>query len=422
MQYIKIKGNKKLSGSIKVSGAKNSVVALICAALLADDVVYLDNVPNISDVHTLIEILTEIGCKVTYDNEEMMIDSRNLEYSRITSEAVHKMRASYYLMGAYIARFGKVEFPFPGGCNLGPRPIDLHLFAFERLGCKVSIEDGIYKCKTKNLKGGRVFLDFASVGATINAMIAATTAEGITTIENAAEETEIVDVANFLNSMGAKVRGAGTSMISIEGVSNLKGSRHTVVPDRIVAGTYVLIGALTSKKLRVENLIPMHIESLLAKLENAGVKFEIGDDYVEVHGLGNYKAFDTTTQTYPGFPTDLQQPLSVFLTQCEGMSSLTETIFTDRMRHVDYLNKMQANIKLSDNTAVIMGPTQLYGNTVVATDLRGGMCLVMAGLIAKGETYISEIDHILRGYENIIEILNSIGADVSIVDELPSKA
>ncbi len=423
MEVIKINGGKKLFGEVNIRGAKNSVVGLICAALLTDDVVVLENVPNISDVDTLIEIITELGCKVTYTPEELVIDSRGLSYCAVTSAAVGKMRASYYLMGTFISRFHEVEFSFPGGCDLGPRPIDLHLFGFEKLGCDITTENGVYHCKAKKLLGTKVFLDFASVGATINIMLAAVLADGVTTIENAAEEPEIVDIANFLNSMGAKVRGAGTSVIRIEGVANLSKTRHAVIPDRLVAGSYIILGALQSKSLKVNNIIPMHLDSLIAKLETSGVKLEIGDDYIKVFGGKNYKAFDTVTQTYPGYPTDLQQPLSVFLTQVKGMSVITETIYSSRFRHINYLNKMNANIKLSDASAIIMGPTKLIGNKVVATDLRASISLVLAGLIADGETIISNIHHLVRGYDNIIENLTALGADIEIiqVDEVSSS-
>lgn len=412
MSRIKINGGKVLNGEIKISGAKNSVVALICASVLSDEVVYLDSVPNISDVRTLIEILRTVGCVVEYKDEELMIDPRNVKNIMIPEMLANQLRASYYFLGSFLGKFNSVEFGLPGGCNLGARPIDLHLFGFERLNCKVEQVEGKYLIGTDNLEGNKIFLDFASVGATINIMLAAVKANGQTIIENAAEEPEIVDVANFLNSMGAKVRGAGTSVIRIEGVESLGKTRHQVVPDRIQAGTYILLGALCCEKLVVKNVIGLHLDSLLSKLDYAGVRFEVNNDEIVVYGRGKYKAFDIMTQTYPGFPTDLQQPLTTFLTQCEGMGTVTETIYTERFRHIDYLNSMGANIKRGNESAVVMGATKLHGNKVVATDLRASSALVLAGLIAEGETTILEVEHLIRGYDDIVAKLKNIGADI----------
>lgn len=412
MSEIVIKGGKTLSGEIRISGAKNSVVALICASVLSDDVVYLESVPNISDVRTLIEILKHLGCIVSYENEELMIDPRNVKNIAIPEDLANQLRASYYFLGAFLGKFNNVEFGMPGGCNLGARPIDLHLFGYKRLNCDVKQEDGKYIISTDSLEGNKVFLDFASVGATINIMLAAVKAKGLTVIENAAEEPEIVDVANFLNSMGAKVRGAGTGVIRIEGVESLGSTRHAVVPDRIQAGTYILLGAMCCDKLVVKNVISLHLDSLLSKLDYAGVRFEVHNDDIIIFGKGKYKSFDIRTQTYPGFPTDLQQPLTTFLTQCEGVGKVTETIYTERFRHVDYLNSMGADIKHVNNSAIIMGPTPLSGNKVVATDLRASSALVLAALAAEGQTTILEVEHLIRGYDDIVNKLKNIGAEI----------
>ncbi len=412
MSKIKINGGKTLNGEIKISGAKNSVVALICASVLSDDVVYLDSVPDISDVKTLMKILEELGCVVEYNNEELMIDPRGVKNVMIPEGLANQLRASYYFLGSFLGKFNSVEFGLPGGCNLGARPIDLHLFGFERLNCNVNQAEGKYIISTDNLSGSKIFLDFASVGATINLMLAAVKANGQTIIENAAEEPEIVDVANFLNSMGAKVRGAGTSVIRIEGVEKLGGTRHQVVPDRIQAGTYILLGALCCDRLVVKNVITLHLDALLSKLDYAGVRFDINADEIVVYGQGKYKSFDIMTQTYPGFPTDLQQPLTTFLTQCEGVGTVTETIYTERFRHIDHLNSMGATIKQGSDSAMVMGPTKLHGNKVVATDLRASSALVIAGLLAEGETTVLEVEHLIRGYDNIVEKLQNIGADI----------
>ncbi|MFV0499935.1 MAG: UDP-N-acetylglucosamine 1-carboxyvinyltransferase [Bacilli bacterium] len=412
MSKVVINGGKVLNGEIKINGAKNSVVALICASVLCDEVVYLDSVPNISDVTTLIKILNKIGCKTKFNDGELMIDPRGVKNIEIPEDLASQLRASYYFLGSFIGRFNNVDFGLPGGCNLGSRPIDLHLFGFERLNCNIEQRDGKYIISTDHLIGNKIFLDFASVGATLNIMIAATKATGLTVIENAAEEPEIVDVANFLNSMGAKVRGAGTSIIRIEGVDSLSGSRHQVVPDRIQIGTYIIIGALCCEKLLIKNVIGLHLDALLSKLDYAGVRFELLGDDIVVYGRGKYRSFDVTTQTYPGFPTDLQQPLTTFLTQCEGIGTITETIYTERFRHVDYLNSMGANIKYGNGSAIVMGQTKLIANKVIATDLRASSALVIAGLLAEGETTILEISHLIRGYDNVISNLKSIGADI----------
>ncbi len=413
---LRINGGKTLNGVINISGAKNSTVAVICAAVMCDEVVTLESVPNVRDVRTLRRLLETLGCKVSYQNEEMVIDSSELKNIPIPEEEASKMRASYYLIGSYLSRFKKAVFGFPGGCNLGARPINYHLFGFERLGCSVLQEGGQYIIEADELIGSKIFLDFASVGATINIMLAAVKAQGVTTIENAAQEPEIVDVANFLNSMGAKIRGAGTSEIRIEGVDYLSSTRHQIIPDRIQAGTYLIMGALCSDKLVVNNIIPHHLEALISKLENAGVRLVIDSDRITVYGKEKYQGFDITTQVYPGFPTDLQQPLTTFFTQCEGISTITETIYTERFRHVDHLNSMGANIKGGHDNCVVMGPTPLHSNNVVATDLRAGASLMLAGLISEGTTIIKDVEHLIRGYDEIVEKLTNLGAEIELID------
>lgn len=419
MSYIKIRGGKTLNGEIKISGAKNSVVALLCASILSDETVFLESVPKLSDVGVLVEILESLGCVVKYDeeNETIEIDPRNATNKFIPEELSNQLRASYYFLGACLGKFGSVEFGLPGGCNLGARPIDLHLFGFERLNCSIEQSLGRYFIKAQYLIGNKVFLDFASVGATINIMLAACRASGNTIIENAAEEPEIVDVANFLNGMGAKIRGAGTSVIRIEGVERLGSVRHQVIPDRMQAGTYILMGAMCSERLVVKNIIPLHLDSLLSKLEYAGVRFDLKDDEIIVYGKGEYDAFDIKTQTYPGFPTDLQQPLTTFLATCNGVSTITETIYTERFRHIDYLNAMGANIKPGKDSAVIMGPTNFINGKVICTDLRASAALVLAALCAEGESVILEVEHLIRGYDNIVDKLKALGADIEYYEK-----
>lgn len=419
MSYLKVRGGHTLNGEIRISGAKNSVVALLCASILAEEKVYLESVPKLSDVEVLKEILEHLGCIVDYNSveETMMIDPTNVENKFIPEELSSKLRASYYFLGSCLGKFNSVEFGMPGGCNLGARPLDLHLFGFERLNASVSQNLGHYNIEAEYLIGNKIFLDFASVGATINIMLAACKANGQTIIENAAEEPEIVDVANFLNGMGAKIRGAGTSVIRIEGVEKLGGVRHQVIPDRMQAGTYILMGAMCSDRLVVKNIIPLHLDSLLSKLEYAGVRFDLKDDEIIVYGKGDYDSFDVRTQTYPGFPTDLQQPLTTFLTMCNGVSTVTETIFTERFRHINHLNNMGANIKQGTDSAIIMGPTEFVNGKVVATDLRASSALLLAALCAEGETTILEVEHLIRGYDNVVEKLRALGADLNLYEE-----
>ncbi len=414
MKKIKIQGGKTLTGTINIGGAKNSAVALIPAAILCSGTATIFNVPQISDTLSLIEILEYLGAKVNLSNDIMTIDSSNIENKDIPEEVSKKLRASYYFMGALLGKYKKVTMYFPGGCKIGERPINLHLKGFEMLGAKVTSEGNKYTVEADKLKGTSIYLDIASVGATINIMLAATLAEGVTTIENAAKEPEIVNVATFMNTMGAKITGAGTSEIKIEGVKKLNSSFHEVIPDRIEAGTYIIAGALIGDNLKINNIIPDHIESLTSKLTEIGIPLEIGSDYVIVSKANKPKCTNVKTLVYPGFATDLQQPLTTLLTQCNGTSSIEETIWENRFLNTEYLNKMGANITVNGKTALIKGPTKLIGKKVIATDLRAGACLILAGLIAKGETTIENVEHILRGYEKIIEKLTNVGAKISL--------
>lgn len=412
MKVLEIKGNKELKGTIRISGAKNSAVALIPAAILSDEETTIYNVPNITDIDALSEILEYLGADVTREEETIKIDSRKIENKPISEEHSTKLRASYYFLGALLSKYKKAEMYFPGGCSIGERPINLHLKGFEALGATITANGNCYKIEAKELKGARIYLDIASVGATINIMLAATKAIGKTVIDNAAKEPEIVNVATLLNNMGAKIKGAGTSSITIEGVEKLHGCFHEVIPDRIEAGTYIIAGALCGKDLRIENIIPKHIESLTSKLKDMNVPLEIGNDYVVVSSIEKYLPTKIKTLIYPGFPTDLQQPLTILMTQAEGVSKVEETIWENRFMHIPYLNKMGCNIEVEDDTAIIHGKTPLKGADIKATDLRAGAAMVLAGLIAEGTTTIENVDHILRGYENIVQKLTNVGANI----------
>ena len=414
MKQIIIQGGNKLSGTIKISGAKNSAVALIPASILADDVVKIDNVPNISDIEALNEILEFLGAKVTMKDGLMTIDPKPIKNKNIPKEVSSKLRASYYFMSALLGKYKQVEMYFPGGCKIGARPIDQTLKGFKALGATIEEKDNKFKITAEELIGGHVYLDMPSVGDTINTMLVAVKAKGITIIENAAKEPEIVNVATFLNNMGAKITGAGTSEIRIKGVESLKGCFTEVIPDRIETGTYIIAGALLGENLKIDNIIPDHVESLTLKLKEMGVDIKIGNNYAIVNGCNDLKHVNLRTLGYPGFPTDLQQPITTLLTQCRGLSILEETIYENRFQNVAYLNKMGANIKIVGKKIRIKGPTKLKGKKVVATDLRAGACLVLAGLAAQGKTTITNIEHVLRGYENIIEKLTNVGAKISL--------
>lgn len=414
MKKLVIEGGQRLTGEIKISGAKNSVVALIPAAILSDEEVTLYNVPNISDTTALIDIIKLLNGKVEYQDEVMKIDTRNIENKVVPESLSKKLRASYYFMGALLSKFKYAEIYFPGGCNIGSRPIDFHIKGFEQLGAKVTIDGNKYIFEAEKLKGDRIYLDFASVGATINIMLAAVKAEGTTYISNAAKEPEIVNIATLLNNMGAKITGAGTSEIKIEGVDHLGAGVIDVIPDRIEAGTYTIIGALLGENLRISGIIEEHLDALLSKLKEMAVDLQVVDNNILINKPASFKPINVKTLVFPGFPTDLGQPMSVLLTQAEGTSVFEETIYENRMGHIPYLNKMGASMLVNDRTVIIKGRTPLVGQEVVATDLRAGAAMVIAGLIAEGTTRIKDIDHILRGYENIVEKLSIAGAKIRI--------
>ena len=418
MKKLIIEGGHELSGTIKIGGAKNSTVALIPAAMLTDGKCTIYNVPNNRDVHLLIEIMESLGSKIKFENEVLTIDNSNVHNEAINENYASKLRASYYFMGVLLSKYHEAEISYPGGCSIGSRPINFHINGFEKMGAKVKVIDNSrYIIKATKLQGADIFLDFASVGATLNIMFAAVKAVGITHIYNAAKEPEIVNVASFLSTMGAKVYGAGTSEITIEGVPKLHDGIVEVIPDRIEAGTYIMIGSLLGNNLVIDGIIREHIESVLTKLKEIGCNYKIDGTKIIVNKVKHLKPVNVKTLVYPGFPTDLGQPMSTLLTQCEGESLFEETIYENRMRHIKYLNAMGANIKLFDKSAIIIGKTPLKGREVEATDLRAGAAMLVAGMIATGTTKIINIEHILRGYENIVGKLSSVGGVIKIVDD-----
>ena len=415
MHRIIINGGKKLEGEITVSGAKNSAVALIPGAILCDETITLANVPNISDVDALEDILKHLNAKIERkDNGELYISSDSIENKKLDKKLVKRLRASYYFMGALLGKYKKCEMSFPGGCSIGTRPIDLHLKGFEALGATIKESGDNYTIEAEKLKGAKIYLDFASVGATINIMYAAVKAEGTTIINNAAKEPEIVNVATYLNNMGAKITGAGTKKIKIEGVKHLHSCFHEVIPDRIEAGTYEIIGAACSDRLKINNIIPEHLEALHNKLKEMNVNITVEDDNAVVVESGDLQSTNITTEVYPGFPTDLQQVLATLMTQAKGESEIHETIWENRFQNLYELKKMGAKVKIDGERAYIKGKTKLNGTEVYATDLRAGAGLVVAGLIAEGTTIIENADLILRGYEGIVDKLRSVGADITL--------
>lgn len=415
MPKIKIEGGHKLSGEVSISGAKNSAVALIPAALLAKNTSTIYNVPHITDIEYLIKILEILNCKVESNGSVLKIDSSKIKNIPIPDTLSKEMRASYYFMGALLAKFKKVEMCFPGGCKIGNRPIDQHIKGFEALGATVEQIKSRFIIKANKLKGAKIYLDIPSVGATINIMIAATGAEGKTIIENAAKEPEIVNIASFLINMGAKISGAGTDKITIEGKNELDNGVVEVFPDRIEAGTYIIMGALLGKKMKVKNVILEHLSMLLSKLDEVNVDYETNGDSIILNKSKKLKATQVKTLAYPGFPTDLQQPFTTLLTQAEGTSIIEETIYDSRFRNVEYLNVMGAKTEINENTLTIFGKTNLVGKEVYTTDLRAGASLLIAGLIAKGTTVIDNIEFILRGYEDVIEKLQKLGAKIELI-------
>lgn len=419
-KYI-VEKSGPLKGEVQISGAKNAVLPLMAAALLAEEECVIRDVPRLRDVALMKEILTSLGSKIEELEENIVsIHTEDILSTEAEFELVNKMRASILVMGPLLARKGRARIPLPGGCAIGARPIDLHLKGFEALGAELVMGDNYVEAVAgpQGLIGETIYLDFPSVGATENIMMAAVLANGTTYIENAAEEPEIVDLANFLNKMGAKIKGAGTDTIKIEGVEYLKGAKHTVIPDRIEAGTFMLAAAITKGAVHICNAVPDHLKPVIAKLRECGVRIEVGDDDLIVRGdLGPQVATDIKTLPYPGFPTDIQSPFMAYLTTVEGASTVIETVFENRFMHVSQLGKMGASIETAGNKANIKGNAHLRGCQVMATDLRAGAALVLAGLVAEGKTEISEIYHIERGYEKFIEKFESLGAKITRVDD-----
>ncbi len=409
-EVIKIEGGRRLKGEVTISGSKNATVALIPAAVLANEPVTILGVPEISDVRSLSEILRILNVDVREEGDMLRIDPTKMRNVDLEQDVVTKLRASYYFMGALLGKYGHVRIKMPGGCYLGPRPIDLHIKGFEALGAVVEYERGGYTIHAEELTGAKIFLDIASVGATINIMMAAAYADGRTTIENAAREPEIIDVATLLNKMGANVKGAGTNVITIDGVRNLNGCVHEIIPDRIEAGTFVIMAAACADEMKISNIIPKHIEALTSKLEEMGVNMEIGIDSIIVRNSGPLHAIDVTTKPYPGFATDLQQPLTALLTQAQGVSHVTDTVYSERFKHCVELQRMGAEIEISKGSSTITGPRKLYGDKVTATDLRCGASMIIAGLLAEGTTEIHDTYHIDRGYDDIDGKLKKLGA------------
>lgn len=413
MDKFIVKGRTRLSGRVKISGSKNSAVALLPAAVMTSETVCLENLPDITDVRTMIEILENLGVAIRRRGKDTIeLTPGSLSKIAPSYELVKKMRASYYFMGSLLARFGEAEVPIPGGCDLGPRPIDQHLKGFTALGAKINIEHGMIKLSAKKLTGARIYLDVVSIGATINLMLAAAAAEGRTVLENVAKEPEIVDLANFLNAMGASVKGAGTDVIRIDGIKYFKGAMHAVIPDRIEAGTFMMAAAATGGRVTVEDVIPKHLEAITAKIREIGAKVEVDPEKITVDGSMSLVPSDLKTFPYPGFPTDLQPPGMVLLTAAKGLSVVTENVFDGRYNHVDELKRMGARIKVEGRTALIDGGVKLTGAPVTATDLRSGAALMIAALTADGESQISAIEHIDRGYDNFEKKLVVLGASI----------
>lgn len=416
MEQLIINGGKKLKGTVSVSGAKNAALAIIPASILCKDICTIENVPCVRDIYVLLDAMIELGVKVKYiDEHTIQIDARKIKTNRVNYEHINKIRASYYLLGALLGRCNEAEVALPGGCNIGNRPIDQHIKGFEALGAEVTIEHGMINATTKKLEGNNIYLDVVSVGATINIMLAAVRAEGTTVIENVAKEPHIVDVANFLNSMGADIKGAGTDTIKVYGVKKLHGAQYMIIPDQIEAGTYMVAGAITGGDVTVRNLIPKHMEAISAKLKEMGVGVEEHDEEIRVYYKAPLKSIHVKTQPYPGFPTDMQPQITALLSTTKGTSLMTEGIFESRFQYTDELNRMGASIRVEGSTAIITGVTELTGAEVLSTDLRAGAALVLAGLAATGQTIINNVGFIDRGYEHIENKLHKLGADISRV-------
>ncbi len=415
MKQIKVVGQKILSGNIEISGAKNSAVALLPAAILSDEVV-IKNVPSISDVRALEDILSYLGADVYKEGNKLTINTKKVKNIQITEDFSNMLRASYYFMGSMLARFKEVQIAFPGGCKIGERPIDIHLAGFEKLGVKIKKEDNTYILKADKLIGSEITLPFPSVGATVNVLLAATKAEGKTIIRNAAKEPEIGNLIDFLISMGAKIKGRDTDTLEIEGVKKLTGGCVQVMADRIEAGTYILAGVMTGKDLKISNMNPNHLTSLINLLKEMGANIKVFDDYVIASKSEFLKPVSVTTEVYPGFPTDLQQPLTSFLILANGTSYIKENIYENRFQNVSYLKQMGADIEIDGDTLTINGPKELIGGVVTTSDLRAGAALILAALVAKGTTTIKEVKYVLRGYGNIVNKLTNVGGEIVLED------
>lgn len=417
LPHIVVKKSEPLLGRVRISGAKNAVLPVIAATLLAEDVSVIKGVPDLRDVHVMCEILEHLGAKVDFQGETLQVDARNIITYETPYELVSKMRASFLVMGPLLGRFHRSKISMPGGCAIGTRPIDLHLKGFRAMGTRVEMEHGYVEAYTDTLMGTKIYLDFPSVGATENIMMAAALAEGVTILENAAEEPEIVDLANLINEMGGKVRGAGTKTIKITGVNSLKGTEHTVIPDRIEAGTYMVAAAISKGDIILENVINDHLRPVIAKLIEIGCQVEEGESTLRVKGPQNILPTDIKTMPHPGFPTDLQSPFMSLLSLAEGSSMVTETVFENRFMNVSELKRMGANIKIEGRSAVIQGVSELDGSNVAATDLRAGASLILSGLVANGETVVSEIYHIERGYVDMVKKMKNLGANIEKIED-----
>ena len=415
MKILKIKGGNQLTGTINIGGAKNSAVALVPAAILSDKTT-ISNIPEISDINALKEILTYLNVEYKTKEDKIFIDTKNIQNKPITLEHSKLLRASYYFMGALLGKFKHAEMYFPGGCTIGERPIDLHLKGFESLGAKITTEGEKYIIDAKELKGNQIDLKFPSVGATINIILAAVYAKGKTTINNAAKEPEIGNVIDFLNSMGANIKGKDTSTIIIEGTKTLKEGKIKTIPDRIEAGTYIIAGVMCGNNLKINNIVPNHIQSLIDKLKEMNADITVKDNYIIANKTENLKPINIETETYPGFPTDLQQPMTTLLALANGTSTITENIYENRFQNVKYLNQMGANIKIEGKKLIITGNTKYKSSEVITTDLRAGAALILAALSAEGLTTIKEVKYVLRGYGNIIKKLSKVGVEITLED------
>ncbi|MBR6626893.1 MAG: UDP-N-acetylglucosamine 1-carboxyvinyltransferase [Lachnospiraceae bacterium] len=417
MEQYAIKGGNPLVGEVEIGGAKNAALPVLAASIMTDDTVYIDNLPDVRDINVMLQAMQEIGVMVRRDNRhKVTVNASNVTNLVVENEYIKKIRASYYLIGALLGKYKKAEVTLPGGCDIGCRAIDQHIKGFKALGAEVTIEHGLIKTKADKLRGAHIFMDVVSVGATINVMMAATMAEGTTIIENAAKEPHVVDLANFLNSMGASIKGAGTDVIRIKGVSSLHGTDYTIIPDQIEAGTFMLAAAVTKGDVTVKNIIPKHLESITAKLLEIGCEVEEADDCIRVVASKPLMHTQVKTQPYPGFPTDMQPQITVALALSQGTSIVTESIFENRYRYVDELTRMGANIKVEGNTAIINGVEKYTGATISVPDLRAGAALVMAALAAEGCTVVEDIYYIQRGYEDFHLKLHNLGAMIELVE------